>query len=162
MYLRLIFVSFFLAIIIIYVLQSCKKEPVDNKVLIIGKWTGVSRIQRLTTTNPSTNELHFSSDTVICSPTGHNFSIEFKTDTLTSMYNIHVNIQHLFGVPYTINQNKLAFYGNPYEWGGPSQNPVLKMSTIDFLTNNKLILYDVDTINPVQFATLEAWHTFQK
>ncbi len=153
---------FFFMVIIVYFFQDCKKENVSNKILL-GKWDGITIIDKFTTTNPSTNIQIVVFDTLLCSVNGNTISLDFKPDSLSLYYKVMSQIGSTSGTAYTVTQEKISFYANPFTTERYSgDNSKLKSSTIRFLSNDKLVLYDLDTLNPSPLSMREVWFNFNR
>ncbi|MEP6596231.1 MAG: hypothetical protein ABJA71_09800 [Ginsengibacter sp.] len=140
----------FVVSIVISTIFSCKKETntIDIKSLISGKWTGIDKITKTTSQNPSTNVTSYFSDTLYDVNTGSNFYIEFNADSLSSIGHyvspsssvIDVSIGN---IRYNINNDILSFPLNPFTLEGVINNSSHNSAKIFELTKNKLVLYDI-------------------
>ena len=164
-----IFTKSFVVSILILTTFSCKKETHTTQIksLILGKWIGINKINRTTSTNPSTNVISYFSDTLYEVNTGLNFYIEFKTDSLTSIGHYvssgsSYNDVSIGNIRYNIYNDILSFPLNPFTLQGVFNNSSHFSSKIFELTTNKLVLYDVDTIQPNPLLIHETWCNFKK
>ena len=155
--------------ILIFTLFSCKKQSntTDSNSLILSNWTGVNKITKVTTKNPSTNVESYFYDTLFEINSGSNFYLQFKVDSLTS--NGHyvypsssVNNVSIGNIRYNIKNQMLTFPLNPYTLEGVLNNTGKYSSKILELTGTKLVLYDIDTLQPNPLVINQCWWNFRK
>ncbi len=154
----------------LFMICSCKKDSpaADTKSLILGKWIGVNKITKNTTQNPSTLTYNYFSDTLYESSTGSAFSIEFKADRLNTTGNYIsgnsssvINVSH-YNLPYAIHNDSLSFMISPFTLEGLINNTNHISTKILQLTTGKLVLYDMDTIQPSPLVLHESWFSFKR
>ena len=158
----------FVVPVALFSILSCKKETktTDTRSLLAGKWIGVNKISRITSENPSTKVISYFSDTLFESNTGSDFSIEVKADSLSTIGHYVSSGSSYTDVSigntrYSITNDILSFPLNPFTLEGVIDNSFHTSSKILELTNNKLVLYDIDTIQPNPLLVFEAWYNFK-
>lgn len=157
---------FLIAVLSIF-LNNCKKESIskNEKTLILGKWTGIKRISKITYKSNINNSIEYLMDSTLCKDNGPYFWIEFKADSVTTTSHLLYpgSWEYSLRIPqYTINAKKLNFECNPFTTKEFQNCINTKSSTIELLTNNSLVLYDIDTLGLSPLYIKEVWFNFYK